>query len=299
MTSIGPEPSVSEPHSIRADALRLERLLEVCQRPAPFEPGAQLFWDDPYISQQMLAAHLDPDTDAASRRPQVIEQTVQWLVSHLTLQQGDSILDLGCGPGLYCERFSRYGLAVTGIDYSHRSIAYATARAAEAGLAIRYLWGNYVHLDYPAGLDAVFMIYGDLCVLPPTARDIVLRKVHVALKEGGHFVCDVSTRRHRQHVGLRKSWRVVESGFWRPVPYLVLEQGFDYPEQDLYLDQYIVVTGDGRMAVYRNWFQDYTLETITSVLRERGFSVRAAWSDLSGTAYDPGAAWIGIVARKD
>jgi hypothetical protein len=100
-------------------------------------------------------------------------------------------------------------------------------------------------------------------------------------------------------VGLPNGWRVVEAGFWRSVPHLVLEQGFDYPDQDLYLDQYIVVTGDGRMAIYRNWFQDYALETITSVLRERGFSVSAVWSDLSGTPYDPQSEWIGIAARKD
>jgi SAM-dependent methyltransferase len=284
---------------IHADMLRLDQLLTLCQRPAPFTPGEELFWDDPHISQQMLAAHLDPQTEAASRRPQVIDQTVRWLVSYLHLRRGDSILDLGCGPGLYCERFSRYGLAVTGIDYSHRSIAYAAAHAAENGLAIQYILGNYVHTDYPAGVDVAVMIYGDLCVLPPEARDTVLRKVHAALKDGGYFLCDVSTRRHRQRVGLPNGWRVVEAGFWRSVPHLVLEQGFDYPDQDLYLDQYIVVTGDGRMAIYRNWFQDYALETITSVLRERGFSVSAVWSDLSGTPYDPQSEWIGIAARKD
>jgi SAM-dependent methyltransferase len=278
--------------------LRLDQLLEWYQRPAPFAPGEELFWDDPHISQQMLAAHLDPQTDAASRPPQVIDQTVRWLVSYLHLQPGDRLLDLGCGPGLYCERFSRYGLAVTGIDISRRSIAYATAHAVESGLAIQYHHGNYVSCDYPAGVDVVVMIYGDFCVLPPAARDTVLHKIRAALKEGGHFVCDVSTRRHRQRVGLRTGWQVVESGFWRPVPHLVLERGFDYPERDLYLDQYIVLTGDGRMAVYRNWFQDYALETIRSVLTERGLAVSAAWSDLAGAPYDPQSEWIGLVARK-
>jgi hypothetical protein len=75
-------------------------------------------------------------------------------------------------------------------------------------------------------------------------------------------------------------------------------QGFDYPELDLYLDQYIVVTEDGRIAVYRNWFQDYSLDTITSVLVAHGFAVKAAWSDLAGAPYDARSEWIGIVAQK-
>jgi hypothetical protein len=59
-----------------------------------------------------------------------------------------------------------------------------------------------------------------------------------------------------------------------------------------------VVTGDGQVAVYRNWFQDYSLEAITSVLTSHGFAVQAAWSDLVGTPYDPQTEWIGIAARK-
>jgi SAM-dependent methyltransferase len=289
--------SSTHPTLVSEGALHLDLLQQLCQRPAPFAPGEELFWDDPHISQQMLAAHLDPHTDAASRRPEVIDQTVDWLVSFLGLASRATLLDLGCGPGLYCERFSRHGLVVTGIDYARTSIAYAIAHAAEHGLAIQYVRGNYLHTPFPGEFDVIVMIYGDLCVLPPAQRDTLLGKVHAALREGGHFVCDVTTRRHRQRVGLRSSWSVHARGFWQPVPHLVLMQGFDYPEQDLYLDQYIVVTEDGQIAIYRNWFQDYSLDTITSVLATHGFAVKAAWSDLAGAPYDAQSEWIGIVAH--
>lgn len=40
--------------------LDLSWLQQLRQRPAPFTPGDPLFWDDPHISRQMLAIHLDP-----------------------------------------------------------------------------------------------------------------------------------------------------------------------------------------------------------------------------------------------
>jgi 2-polyprenyl-3-methyl-5-hydroxy-6-metoxy-1,4-benzoquinol methylase len=127
---------------ISGDKLDFAALRRACLRPEPFAPGEPLFWDDDHISQQMLAVHLDPENDLASRKPDTIERTVQWLLDYLRLQPGDRILDLGCGPGVYCERFSRAGLAVSGIDFSRRSIEFARAQAARDGRAIEYVYSQ-------------------------------------------------------------------------------------------------------------------------------------------------------------
>ena len=121
---------------INGQTVNLEQLKQWQAKPAPFTPGETLFWDDPHISAQMLAAHLDPTTDAASRRPETIERSVAWIVKTLGLRPGAKLLDLGCGPGLYAARLAQWGLDVTGIDYSRRSIDYAVA--VRAGAWIRY-----------------------------------------------------------------------------------------------------------------------------------------------------------------
>ncbi len=111
--------------------LDLERLAELQRRPPPFAPGEPLFWDDPHISRGMLASHLNPQIEAASRPPETIDRSVAWLVEALGLRPGDAVIDLGCGPGLYAARLAQRGLRVTGVDYSRRSIAYGKQYAAE------------------------------------------------------------------------------------------------------------------------------------------------------------------------
>jgi hypothetical protein len=74
-------------------------LAHLATRPPLFARTPARFWDDPHISQHMLAAHLDASHDHASRRPETIDQSVAWLTAHLRLTPGMCLLDLGCGPG--------------------------------------------------------------------------------------------------------------------------------------------------------------------------------------------------------
>lgn len=278
--------------------LDIESLHALAQRPELFAPGEPLFWNDPHISKGMLEAHLNPDTEAASRQPETIDAIVAWLTGHLQLAPGAAWLDIGCGPGLYTSRLVTHDLRVTGLDYSERSIAYARDYAAEHDLPITYRYQDYLTLDDGPEYDVISLIYGDFNPLSPEKRDSLLRRVHHALKPGGRFVFDVTTPVLRQKYGTRTNWYLQpEGGFWAAEPHLVIEQGFSY-ESNIWVDQMIIVKEDGTHKVYHNWFHDHTLDTIVPVVEAQGFAVRAHWNDLAGTPYAPGGAWIGLVAEK-
>lgn len=275
----------------------LEDILEFSQKPPLFEPGAVRFWDDPHISKSMLAAHLDPEHDGASRPPETIAATVAHFLASGLLKPGYRVLDLGCGPGLYAEAFSRAGMNVVGIDISERSLAYARARAEAGGQDIDYRCMNFLDIGYREAFDAVLQVYGELCVFPDDKRDLLLGRVHQALKKDGLFCFDVSTRALRAKVGLKNRWIVSAGGFWRPGTHLVLEAGFDYPEAGVWLDQYGVIDGQG-CTVYRNWFHDYSVASITRVLDRTGFKIVGLWNDLTGSSFSEDGDWIAVAAVK-
>ena len=276
----------------------ISQLIGLQQKPAPFTSGDPLFWDDPHISAQMLEVHLNPDIDAASRSSETIDRSVKWLIENLELKAGDFLLDLGCGPGLYTSRFACAGLQVTGVDYSRRSIDYATKYAVENNLNITYRYQNYLELSDENKYDLALLIFGDFCPLNPEQRTKLLKNVRRALKPNGKFVLDVSTRECRRKYGNKNRWQALESGFWIPSPHLLLEEGFDYPDQSIWLDQYTVIEADGKISVYQNWFQDYTPETITNELARNGFAVEGMWGDLTGQPYTSESQWIGLITYK-
>ncbi len=277
-----------------------EALARYAQKPALDEPGETLFWNDPYISQQMLKAHLDPNTDAASRKPETIDRIVAFMVDQLDLQKGSFFLDLGCGPGLYTTRLARLGLNVTGIDFSPNSLEYARQQARQENQSIEYIQQDYLTLDYDGVFDAACLIYFDLGVFSKPNREKLLPRIARALKPGGHFVFDVVTSSSRAHIPEGKTgWEVYPSaGFWRPNAHLVLTQAFHYPEDGAYLDRYLVLDLAGNLTVYNVWEHHFAVEQLRSEFTKAGFSELAFWSDLTGAPYEERAGSLGVIATK-
>ena len=79
---------------------------------------------------------------------------------------------------------------------------------------------------------------------------------------------------------------------------MILEMGFDYPEQDAWLDQYTVIDADGKTTVYRNWFHDYSLATFSPVVEKAGFVIETIWGDLMGSPYSADGEWFAVALRK-
>ena len=279
--------------------LNIQMLKELLKKPAIYTTGEKKFWDDPHISKQMLKYHLNPDQQLASRKPETIDRTVNWLFSHLGLVPGMELADLGCGPGLYCTRFYQKGLRVTGIDYSLNSINYAQDYARKHGFKIKYIYQNYLELDYQEKFDIIILIYYDFGVLTLADQKYLLKKIYQALKPGGYFVFDITTPSMRKGVGGKnKNWELQEEGFWLPTPYLMLYEQFHYAEENVYLDQYLVVDQGGQIKIFRNWESNYTPASIKQLLNEAGFVTQEVWGDLQGSPFNKDSVSIGVVAHK-
>jgi len=242
---------------------------------------------------------LDPEEDLASRRPETIDKSVEWITTNLQMAPGSHLLDLGCGPGLYCTRFFERGFKVTGMDYSPRSLKYAQDYAQEHGLDIEYIYQNYLELNLKNQFDAVSLIYCDFCVLPDNDRSTLLGNINQALKPGGYFVFDVHTDKEIEATSPEDYWEYFETGFWKPSPHLVLGNTFVYPQDQVRVSQYVVIEEDGTLSLYRNWIRGYTLEQMRLLLKEHGFSIKVWTGFLTGQLYQDDSTHLAIIAKKE
>ncbi|MCK9579269.1 MAG: class I SAM-dependent methyltransferase [Methanoregula sp.] len=260
--------------------MQVSQLIEKVQKPELYEKGTASMWEDEHISRHLLELHLNPDCDAASRKRATIEKTVRWIESQVPVGK-KSILDLGCGPGLYCELLAEHGHAITGVDLSARSIDYAKKSAAEKGLAIEYEQMNYLDLPYEGRFDLAIMIFCDFDVLVPVDRTRLLENISRALKPGGLIIFDTLNEKAPEKMNIgTKTWESAKRGFWRDRPYLALAETFHYEEADVILQQHVVWSDPEPLAVYRFWTHYYRQENLMRILDEAGFSVRTTCAGL-------------------
>ncbi|NGM85254.1 methyltransferase domain-containing protein [Paenibacillus sp. 7124] len=277
----------------------ITRLLQASEKPSIFQEGTSQMWTDDYISRQLLASHLDPVSDAASRRPEVIDSTVQWIDHYLCRQDhAKDILDLGCGPGLYAQRLAKLGYSVTGIDFSKSSIEYAKQQAAMGNFAISYVNEDYILYDYSNSYDIILMIYCDFGVIDESSRDTLLTKIYAALKPGGAFIFDIFRPQKYMDHKETKTWSMANGGFWRPGPHLGLNSSYWYEDSGVHLSQYIIVDETSRVEAYNIWDKTYTRDEISSILLKYGFVDLEFYNNFSGDPFTEDNDTLCVLARK-
>ena len=252
-----------------------------------FQSAGSLYralWDDEHISKGMLESHLNPDEDGATNNHAFVFKSVQWIAELAPPQQFGKLLDLGCGPGIYAERFAKEGYSVTGVDFSKRSIEYAKEQTALYGSGIEYHYQNYLTLDYIEQFDVITLINKDYPVLSIADRTTLLKKVFQALKPGGKFILDVLTPKMRKNE--RRSWQYCENGgFFCEKPHVLFEAVYQYDDNDqTELSQYVVVTDeDVSCFICPNHY--LTKNLLISEIQPVGFNIFEFYGDIAGKEY--------------
>lgn len=276
-----------------------QKLNEINNKPKPFSfYTTPSLWNDEYISKKMLEFHLNEDVDLASRDKNAIAKSLAWLISKFNIAASTKICDFGCGPGLYTTRFAEEDAEVTGIDLSRRSLEYAKEIAYKKNLKIEYVLQNYLDFTTDKKFDLITMIYCDFCVLSEVQRKILLTKFCEFLAPGGLIVFDVFSLGFFEDANEARSYEYVEKdGFWSPNPYYVFQNNFKYENELLTLHKYTIFEEEKVNESY-NWFQCYSLETVTQLLSDNGLTVVEYYSNLAGDPYQTGSKEIALVAKK-
>jgi SAM-dependent methyltransferase len=274
-------------------------LREINRRPACFEQyTAADLWTDEHTSSKMRAFHLNGSIDVSSRKTEFIDRSAAWIISRFDLAEGRAIADFGCGPGLYTSRLAASGAAVTGIDFSERSIQYARELSLRQGLSIDHIQANYLEFESGKRFDLITMIMCDYCALSPAQRRVMLDKFRTHLTAGGALLLDVyslSAFAAREETATYAP--NLQDGFWSPEPYFGFMNTFKYEADHVVLDKYTIIE-ETRARIIYNWVQYFDRETLRTEIESQGLVVEEFLGNVAGTVYDPAGHEFAAVVRK-
>jgi SAM-dependent methyltransferase len=223
------------------------------ERKTDTEVFLKIPWDDPDFSRRMLREHLTQEHDAASRRATIIDQHVTWIHQHLLGAKNSTVLDLGCGPGLYIARLAALGHRCVGIDFSPASIEYARENSP-----CTYISGDVREVEFGSDYDLVMMIFGELNTFSEEDAQLIIDKADAALKHEGTLLLEVHPYETVQRYGQQpRSWYSAKSGLFSESPFLCLEESSFQPPRAV-TRHYVIDAATGQITQYGSTLNAYT-----------------------------------------
>ena len=275
-----------------------KELQGINSRPAPFQfYTADELWTTEHTSKQMLEYHLNGDIDFSSKNSGFIEDAIEWMTSHFNINEKTTIADFGCGPGLYTTKLAEKGAAVTGIDFSERSLQYAKQIAEKKKLDINYIQANYLDFGTDQKFDLITIIMCDFCALSPHQRNILLKKFNAMLKPHGSILFDVFSFNGFEQREESASYELNQlNSFWSAEDYYCFVNIFKYDTEKVILDKYSIIEKSQTRTVY-NWLQYFSKGSLRKELENAGLSLKQLYGDVRGNPYNPDSEEFAIVAN--
>ena len=232
-------------------------------------------WTDPYISKNMLEAHLDPYSDSASRKKETIIKTCKFIESFLS--KSKTICDFGCGPGLYTNILNQFGYTVSGIDISKTSLEYAKSQ----NKYVRYIQQNYIDEPLDFKVDFIQMIYCDFGALSPYEQSRTLTNIKSSLNKGGLFFFDVMNDDFYESIPEETITYEENDGFFTKGEAHILKKVKKYEKEKVIVTHYNI-TGSKTFDLY-NYDKCYNVLEMRNLLEENGFEIMNVYSDTTGS----------------
>ena len=140
-----------------------------------------------YSVKQYYDSNVQAEWERLERHPFEFRFTTYMMDRYI--QPGDSILDIGGGPGRYSLHYAQKGCEVTLVDLSDQNAGFAQEKAKELGVPLRAHAENCLALDRLelGQFDHVFLMGPLYHLLRRDERETAVRLALERLKPGGVF----------------------------------------------------------------------------------------------------------------
>ena len=195
--------------------------------------------NDPYVKTipALSFTSLTPLFDTLSELSGYGSRLKRRVAHHLALDDGERLLDVGCGTGqlLLMASETHPASQMVGVDPDPRALLIARRRAARLGRQLEFVMAGGEQLPFPDGSFDVVSSTLAFHHIPVELKPQALREIRRVLKEGGRFLLADFGRAHSPEVlwlvGMMDRLHVPEARSLREnvhgkVPALIREAGF-------------------------------------------------------------------------
>jgi SAM-dependent methyltransferase len=238
------------------------------------------FFDDDYLR---FAVDRFPAEETAAE--------VDLLVAALELEPGARVLDLACGHGRHSVELARRGFAVTGVDLSAPSLGLAAARAAEAGVEVRFEQADMRRIGFEGEFDAVVNMFTAFGYFEDADNRLVLDRIAAALAPGGAFLMEIVNPVAVFSRFEARGWHELTDG-----TLMLEERVYDAPRGRFETCWTFARGGERRERRFSH--RAYTAPELAAMAAASGLEVEHLWGGLDGSALEMGSRRIVMLARK-
>ncbi|MER9599509.1 methyltransferase domain-containing protein [Mesorhizobium sp. M0244] len=221
--------------------------------------------------------------------PATSDRQVGVIWNLLSLTQGNSVLELGCGYGRITNRLAEKGAQVAGLDISPTLLKKAEADAAERGVNVEYVLGDMRSIPWRDRFDAAFLWYTTFGYFDDADNERVLREAASSLRKGGRLLIDNPTRFDPRH----------------KFPICSVAQRNDDVRIDIFSNDVLsdrenlerIIVRDGRVRRTHLSYKQYGFSEYVRMLRSAGFETVEAYGK-EGEPFTADSSRLVVVAHK-
>lgn len=216
----------------------------------------------------------------------------QAVCSIANLEEGNSILDAGCGPGRIAVELALCGLDVTGVDIIQPYLDAAKETADDEGVKLNLINTDLRTFQSDIKYDAAVNLFTSFGYCETKEEDLtIVKRIFDSLKPGGTFILECVSREIAVQYYTDGEW------FQRAGMTVLTDFGVVGAWEGL-RSKWILIDKDGKRLEHEFVQRLYSAPELRDELKKIGFSSVEVYGGYGLTPYDHSAKTMVLVAKK-
>ena len=243
------------------------------------------WWQDFFSGPVLDFVNESRDLETTLDETYFIEET-------LSVNQGDSILDVPCGAGRISIELARRGYNVTGIDISAELLDLAKNKAKDINHDINWAEMDMRQLPWNNQFDGAVCFWSSFGYFSETDNINFINRVSRSLKQGSTFILDTPL------IETRLPEMESQERVWWPVGDLLALEERTFDHETSRIESEWTFIKEGRIEKKILSQRLYTYLELINLLEKAGFGNHQAYASIYWEPFGLGSTWLYLATTK-